>query len=218
VRSTVRATNVNGTSPPAASAISAVIAPIPAATASPVVSGVAAVHKQLSTTSGTWNTAVTYAYAWLRCAADGSGCAAIPGAAAATYTLTTADAGHTLESRVSATNVAGLTAALSNRSGVVVDVPGSTKAPHISGRARVGKKLSGTPGAWTYSPTAYRYRWLRCNAHGGSCRGISHATRSTYRLAKRDAGHRLRLRVTATNAAGSAVATSSATARVPATR
>ena len=38
----------------------------------------------------------------------------------------------------------------------------------------------------------------------------------TYKLTKRDAKHRLRVRVTAVNAAGSVAATSSATARVPA--
>ena len=93
-------------------------------------------------------------------------------------------------------------------------LPAATKAPHISGRARVGKRLSGSRGSWTYSPTAYRYQWLRCNAHGGSCSSIHSATRPTYTLVKRDAGHRLRLRITATNAAGSKKAVSSASARV----
>jgi hypothetical protein len=174
----------------------------------------AAVHRQLTTTSGTWNSTVTFAYQWLRCAADGSSCAAIPGANAATYVLVAADVGHTFEARVSATNAAGTTAALSNRSGVVVDVPAATKAPHISGRARVGKKLSGSRGSWTYTPTGYRYQWLRCNAHGTACSSIHHATHPTYKLTQHDAGHRLRLRVTATNAAGSTPATSGATARV----
>jgi hypothetical protein len=96
---------------------------------------------------------------------------------------------------------------------MVVDVPTVTKAPHISGRARVAKKLSGSHGSWTYSPT-YAYQWLRCNAHGASCRSITHATHAKYKLTKRDAKHRLRLRVTATNAAGSVKAISAASARV----
>jgi hypothetical protein len=214
VRSTVRATNVNGASPATASATSPVVVPVPAATAAPSLSGVAAIHKQLTTTSGTWNSTVTFAYQWLRCAADGSSCAAIPGAKAATYVLAAADVGHTFESSVSATNAAGTTVAFSNKSSVVIDVPAVTKAPHISGRARVGKKLSGGHGSWTYAPTGYRYQWLRCNAHGGSCSTIRHATRPTYKLTRHDAGHRLRLRITATNAAGSTVAISAATARV----
>ena len=100
---------------------------------------------------------------------------------------------------------------------MVVDVPAVTKAPHISGRAKVGKKLSGSHGSWTYAPS-YVYQWLRCNAHGGSCSRIHVATHATYKLTKRDVRHRLRLRVTAANAAGSKTAVSSATARVPAAK
>jgi hypothetical protein len=94
-----------------------------------------------------------------------------------------------------------------------IHVPGAKTTPHISGRARVGKKLSGSHGSWTYT-ARYRYQWLRCNARGGSCSKIPHATRATYRLTKEDAGHRLRLRVTATNTVGSGVATSAASLRV----
>jgi hypothetical protein len=39
-----------------------------------------------------------------------------------------------------------------------------------------------------------------------------------YRLTKSDAGHRLRVRVSAVDAAGAGTASSKATARVPATR
>ena len=170
------------------------------------------------TTNGTWNTAVSYAYQWLRCTAGGTGCAAIPAATAATYVLTSADAGHTLEARVSGTNIVGTSAAFSNHTVLVVNVPSATKAPHISGRARVGKKLAGSRGTWTYTPTAYRYQWLRCNAHGGGCSSIRHATHPTYKLTTHDAGHRLRIRITATNLAGNGMATSAATARVPAAR
>jgi hypothetical protein len=94
-----------------------------------------------------------------------------------------------------------------------VHVPAAKTTPRISGRARVGKRLSGSHGSWTYTAT-YRYQWLRCNAHGRSCSKIRHATHSTYKLTKRDAGHRLRLRVTATNTAGTAIATSAASSRV----
>jgi hypothetical protein len=218
VRSTVRATNVNGQSPAAASATTSIVVPLPAATASPVVSGVAAVGKPLSTSAGAWNTPVSYAYAWFRCGASGTGCAAISAATSAAYVVTHADAGHTLAARVLGTNAAGTAAAVSSFTSVVVDVPAVTKAPRISGRARVGKKLSGSTGSWTYSPTAYRYQWLRCNAHGRSCSTIHHATHSAYKLTRHDAGHRLRLRVTASNAAGRRVVATAPSARVPAAK
>ena len=216
VRSEVTALNAAGASAPVASAVSDVVVSIPASTAPPVLAGLAGVGRTLSTSTGAWDPPEsTFAYQWLRCTAGGSGCEPLPGAIDATYILVSADAGHTLEARVSATDAAGTTETLSNRSRVVVAVPLVTKAPRISGRARIGHRLSGSHGSWTDSPTAYRYQWLRCNNGGGSCGRIRRATHSTYRLTRHDAGHRLRLRIIATNAAGSRTATSLPTARVP---
>jgi hypothetical protein len=79
----------------------------------------------------------------------------------------------------------------------------------------VGRKLSASRGSWSDSPTGYRYQWLRCNKHGGACAGIKRATRSRYKVTKRDARHKLRVRITATNAAGSGTATSRASKSVP---
>ena len=184
-------------------------------TSAPVVTGTAVVNQTLTTSVGSWDGgAAPFPYQWQRCSSTGTSCANIPSATASTYKLTSADGGHVVRSTVRATNVNGVSPpAGSAGTKMVVDVPAATKAPHISGRARVGKKLSGSHGAWTYSP-AFAYQWLRCNAHGASCRSISHATHAKYKLTKGDAKHRLRLRVTATNAAGSVNATSAASARV----
>jgi hypothetical protein len=213
VRSTVSATNVNGASPYAGSPVD-VIVPVPAATAAPVVSGLAGVGQHLSTTDGSWNTSATFAYQWQRCAADGSACVPIAGATAATYALVAADAGHVLKAVVAAANVAGTTSATSAGSHKVVAVPRLTRAPRISGKAKVRRRLAAGHGTWTWTPTKYSYQWLRCSASGSRCVAIKKATRATYRLAKKDAGHRLRLRVTATNAAGARSAVSRATRRV----
>jgi hypothetical protein len=188
-------------------------------TSRPVVTGKAVVNRTLTTSKGSWALGGTpSSYQWQRCSSSGTSCVDILGATATTYKLTTADAGHVVRSTVRATNVNGVSPpAASAGTSRVIDVPTATKAPHISGRTKVGKKLSGRHGAWTYSPT-YNYQWLRCNARGGSCSRIRHATRSTYKLTSRDAGHRLRLRVTAANAAGRKTAISRATARVPARR
>jgi hypothetical protein len=184
-------------------------------TSRPVVTGKAVVNAALTTSAGSWaGGATAFTYQWQRCSSTRTSCADISGGTGTTYKLATADLGHVVRSTVRATNVNGASRPAAGNTRLVIDVPTSTMAPHISGRARVGKKLSGSKGSWTYSPTGYGYQWLRCNGHGGSCVRISHATRSVYRLTKRDARHRLRVFVTATNAAGSGTAISRTTARV----
>jgi hypothetical protein len=215
IRTAVSAHNGAGTAGFVQSAATALVVAVPAATAVPVLSGTAVVGNTLTTTAGAWNTQATFAYSWLRCNAAGIGCSAIAGATSATYVATTGDRGSTLVSRVAASNAAGNATALSTHTVVVVGVPAATKAPHITGRVRVGRKLSASRGSWSDSPTGYRYRWLRCNTHGGACAAIKGATHAKYKLAKRDARHRLRVRITATNAAGSKAATSRPTASVP---
>jgi hypothetical protein len=213
VRSTVSSENVNGFSPYAASA-GVFVVPLPATTGAPVLSGAAAVGKKLTTTVGAWNTQASFAYQWLRCAADGTGCTSIAGARSASHAAVAADVGHRLEALVLATNLVGTAEALSGLSGVVVAVPHAKRAPRISGRAHIARRFFASPGSWSGPPNRYRYQWLRCNTRGRFCVSIRGATRARYRLMKRDAGHRLRVRVTATNAAGSRAAASRASAPV----
>jgi len=184
-------------------------------TSLPAVTGKAAVRQTLTTSNGSWTAAPTaYSYQWQRCSSTGAGCVDIAGATTTKYTLKSADAGHVVRSTVRATNVNGVSSrATSAVMARVVDVPAVTKAPRIAGRVHVGRKLSGRHGSWTY-PQTYRYQWLRCDARGRSCSRIPAATHPTYKLTRRDAGHRLRLRVTVANVAGTKTAVSSATARV----
>ena len=192
--------------------------PTAGSTSPPVVTGKAIANHTLETSPGSWSGAPTaYSYQWQRCSSTGTGCVDIAGATAAAYKLTSSDGGHIVRSTVRATNVNGQSAfapSATTATDVVVDVPTLQTSPHISGRARVGKKLSGSHGSWTFSPTGYRYQWLRCNGHGASCSSVHHATHPTYKLTSHDRGHRLRLRVTATNVAGSAAALSAVGARV----
>lgn len=181
----------------------------------PVVTGPAVVNQTLTTSTGSWaGGGAPFSYQWQRCSSTGTSCINITGATAAAYTLTAADGGHAVRSTVAAKNVNGTSEpAASTSTGAVVDIPTLTKAPHVSGRAKVGKRLSGRHGAWTFSPT-YRYKWLRCNAHGRRCSSIRKATHATYKLTRRDFRRRLRVRVTAANAAGSRTVISAASARV----
>lgn len=72
----------------------------------PVISGNARVGQRLSTSNGTWtydDDYLTYEYQWERCDASGSSCSDIPDAISNSFLLTSADVGHTLRSRVTAT-------------------------------------------------------------------------------------------------------------------
>jgi RHS repeat-associated protein len=89
--------------------------------------------------------------------------------------------------------------------------PTSSVAPAISGEAVDGRTLSASTGDWSGDgPISYVYQWRRCNSSGESCSNIAGATDPTYVLAAADVSSTLRVVVTASNAAGEASATSSA--------
>jgi hypothetical protein len=86
--------------------------------------------------------------------------------------------------------------------------PRSTAPPTVSGTVVAGQTLIASQGEWANAPTGYTYQWKRCNAGGSSCTNISGATSATYLLGVEDAEHTLRVEETASNAGGSATATS----------
>jgi hypothetical protein len=92
--------------------------------------------------------------------------------------------------------------------------PVNTAPPTISGTTTVGQTLAASNGTWSNSPTSFAYQWLRCNGGGNNCAAVANGTQQTYTLVGADAGHTLRVRVTATNADGSASAQSAQTAVV----
>src|ERR1051325_11266874 len=82
--------------------------------------------------------------------------------------------------------------------------PSNTAPPTISGTTTVGQTLTASNGTWSNSPTSFAYQWLRCNGGGNNCAAVANGTQQTYTLVGADAGHTLRVKVTATNADGSA--------------
>jgi len=87
--------------------------------------------------------------------------------------------------------------------------PRNTARPTISGTARQGELLTADPGRWSGTqPMTFAYQWRRCDANGASCSNIIGATARTYTLTSVDVGNRLRVRVRASNDAGSGTATS----------
>jgi hypothetical protein len=89
--------------------------------------------------------------------------------------------------------------------------PVNAAPPTISGTAREGQTLTASSGSWGGSlPITFAYTWQRCDADGASCNGIGGASGPTYRLASGDVGHTLRVKVAASNSAGTAAEFSSA--------
>ena len=87
--------------------------------------------------------------------------------------------------------------------------PANTAPPTISGSASVGGTLTASSGSWSgSSPMNFGYRWQRCNSGGDKCSNIGGATAQTYKPRRSDAGHTLRVSVTASNSDGSANAVS----------
>jgi hypothetical protein len=189
----------------------------------PTISGDSVRGQALTATSGAWsNTPTTFAYRWLRCDAGGAACAEVSGATGSGYTVGDADVGKTLRVEVTAGNADGSGQATSEPTAVVTASapPARTADPTVAGSPVEGQTLTATSGGWSgTAPIAFAYQWVRCGTDGGAadgsnCAFVPGATGSTYRLVSSDVGARMRVRVTATNAAGAQTVASNATSTV----
>lgn len=196
----------------------------PTNTALPTISGNATAGQILTAAPGTWSgtTPITYTYQWLKCDSAGNNCASIPGETTIHRLVDTGDVGHRLRVRVKATNSGGSASATSTASAVIAatgsGAPVNTKEPSISGSTVQGQTLTANRGSWSgASPITYTYQWLRCDANAANCGAIAGETSSNRTIASDDVGHRLRVRVTASNGSGSSSADSNGTAVVSAT-
>lgn len=86
--------------------------------------------------------------------------------------------------------------------GTAPAAPANSVAPVASGTPSVGSVLTTTDGTWLNTPTSFAYQWKRNGV------AISGQTSSTYTVVSGDQGTTLTAAVTATNATGSATATS----------
>jgi hypothetical protein len=182
--------------------------------APPIVKGKPSDGKKLKATPGKWSGApASLTYAWERCDAAGSACAPVTGNGA-TYQTGDADVGHRLRVLVTATNGEGKAVATSAPSAKIVPLaPKKKSAPSIGGSAADGQLLSATAGSWQGTgPLTYSYQWQSC--HGTSCAPIAGATGAQYRASSADLAKKLRVTVTATNVAGSKIASSKPSAAV----
>jgi hypothetical protein len=191
----------------------------PVASSGPTISGNPVQGQTLTEVHGTWsNYPSHYAYQWEDCNTTGAACAPIPGATGQSYTLTNAEAGHTVVVKEAAANAGGYGTPKGSAPTAVVTAlpPASSSAPTISGTAAQGDTLTAAAGSWTNSPTSFSYQWQDCDATGANCKPVPGATGQTYALVTGDIGYRVRVEVSASNSAGSSLPTASApTSSVP---
>jgi hypothetical protein len=177
----------------------------PVNTVAPTVSpsGTQSTGTLITANDGTWSgvAPITFEYKWTR---NG---VAISGATASTYTIQLADDGTTIRVEVKGTNAYGTSAFIASSnsvSAVNTVAPTNSVAPVISGTAVVGQVLTTTDGTWSGIPTpTFSYQWKRGATNVGT-------NATTYTLVAADAGQSITCVVTATNAGGSANATSNA--------
>ncbi len=212
LRAIVTATNPAGTASATSAPSARIAAAPPKRRKSPTVSGSAQDGQILTAAGGTWKGTqpLTYTYQWQSCRKGP--CASIAGATGASFRATTAQLGEKLRVLVTATNAAGSSTAASKKSAAVVPGPPvSTSAPSISGEPLVEQTLTAEPGTWAGTgPFTYAYQWRGCNLLG-ECEDISGATGPTYTVGPLEAANSIEVLVTASNALGSASATSAPT-------
>jgi hypothetical protein len=217
IRVVVAASNVDGSAQAASGASGAVAHSAPADTAAPSISGTAGRGDTLTGGYGTWSgNGTTLAGQWQRSSNNGSSWTNISGAAGSTYRLTVDDEGDRVRYQVTGTNADGHVTANSAASATVAATPpANTTAPKLTGTAKRSSTLTVNVGTWRGVGNTYTYRWERSSDGGSNWTTISGATGSTRVVATADEGCKLRVVVTATNADGTATATTSATGVVP---
>jgi RTX calcium-binding nonapeptide repeat (4 copies)/WD40-like Beta Propeller Repeat len=197
----------------------------PVNTIRPTISGTETSGSVLVATTGTWtgSTPLTYTYEWRRCNATSGSCFAVAGATAQSYVIQVSDVGSTIVVAITARNAAGSATVVSAPTGVIraapttATKPAVTKLPSFTGALAKSQTIRADPGLWSgTTPMTFSYQWQRCSPTSSPCQAIPSATRSTYKLTAADVGKRIRLLVTAANAAGSTGALSSISKRVAA--
>ncbi|CAM3485539.1 carboxypeptidase regulatory-like domain-containing protein [Nocardioides dubius] len=166
----------------------------------PVVTGTAQPGRVVTATSAQWDAGTTQSYQWL------ANSAVIPGATSRTLPVTKALIGKSVAVRVTGT-LAGTTVIRTSKATKVLGKL-SAGTPKITGTAKVGKVLTAKPGTWSPKPS-FSYQWLR---NGKAIKG---AKKAKYKLAKKDRGKRISVKVTGKKANYATVTkTSKRTAKV----
>jgi hypothetical protein len=156
-------------------------------TKAPALVGQAKVGVRIVGNWGAWSPSPTSVkYQWLR---DG---APISGATNYAYVPSTADAGKRISMRFTLTRASYTTVVQTTpQATVALGTFSRSKTAAVIGTTRAGYTVSAYNGAWSPTPSSYRYQWYRNGV------AISRATGSKYKISTADRGKRLQVKVTA---------------------
>ncbi len=193
--------------------------PLPQDTVAPTVTGFAQRTQVLSAGAGTWTNSPALSEQWQRCDSGGQNCQAIAGATGSSYLLGSADEGHAITVRVTATNSTGQAQASAKPSAavaadppIVVHPPALTATGTSPAYQQDVEIDIASSAAWQTTPdTTYADAWQRCDQNGQNCQAIAGASSNYYIPGAADVAHTIELIQTATNTDGSVNATSRAT-------
>ena len=162
-----------------------VTTPLALIAGTPTISGTPQVGRTLSAAPGRWTPTPTISYQWY---SNGS---PIRGADNRVLRLAAGQRGRVISVRATGT-LGGLRASrISSPTAKVRAGTLATSKPRITGKAKVGRKLTAKHGHWT-AGTSFHYRWF---ANG---KRIPHATHRTLTLARKVKGKRITVKVTGT--------------------
>jgi len=183
----------------------------PANVQAPTIAGTARDEATLTASPGEWTGTppISYGYQWEHL--EGAQWKAVAGATSASYTIAHEYVGQTLRVAVRAENSVNHTSASSAASEAVqASAPVDAAAPIVIENLRGSLAYTVDEGSWRGTPPlSYSYRWESCGALAEeACLPIAGADEARYTPEAMYAGEKLRVVVTASNAAGEGSAAS----------
>ena len=192
IRVVVTAGNADG-SVSATSAASAAVQPPPVNVTAPAApTGTLQNGFLLTPDNGSWNSAATYAYSWLRCPGNATAvtAACTQVSTGSSYALTVSDIGTKIAVIVTATSIGGSTSATSALTAIITGQPLTQQSPpSITGNPQPPNTLYANPGSWSVMLTSVDYDWDRCDLDGVSNCTLVAADTAHYTLSAADDGH-----------------------------
>ena len=213
LRLEVTASNEAGSDSERSSATAVITEPEPPVnTTPPNLEGKANVGETVIAKVGAWSHHPSaFEFQWQLCNPEGESCEDVEDATEQTFLLSSEAEGNRVRAVVTALNRSGDNSAQTAVGASVgaMYAPTNDSGPSLAGFPEETKPLKVDVGEWSGGqPMGFTYQWFLCNEEGKECAEIIGATEAQYTPTTEDVEGKLKVKVTATNAVGSASETS----------